>query len=50
MEKDIYVFIVEDPELGQTLFKEHFNRGKITYAELQPASKRERIVRALKLA
>jgi hypothetical protein len=45
--KDIYVFIVENQELAQTLVRDHFNSDGITYAELLREDKRDAVVKAL---
>jgi hypothetical protein len=47
MEKDIYVFIVEDPELAKSLVRDHFNEEGIIYAAVFTASKRCQVSKAL---
>ena len=47
--KEIYIFIVEDMSLARQMIKEHFEKGKITYAEVMDADKREKVTQALEL-
>jgi hypothetical protein len=47
MEKGIYVFIVENPELAKLLVRDHFNEEGITYAAVFAAGKRGQVAEAL---
>ena len=49
MKKEIYIFIVEDTTLAKQMIKDHFEKGKITYAEVMDEDKREKVVKALEL-
>ena len=46
MKEDLFIFIVENEELGKKLIQEYFGSG-ITYAERLKIEKREEVVKAL---
>jgi len=44
MKKEITILIVEDKEISKEIISKYFDKNKVTYANILPASKRKEVV------
>ena len=47
MKKEITIFISEDAETSKKIIHDHFDKDKVTYAEVMPVKNREKVVKFL---
>ncbi len=45
--KEIYVFVCEDKDSARQIIDSHFEKGKVTFAQLFKEENRDKIVKAI---